>query len=394
MKFWRLLRLLFALTAVIAAGGCPSPSAPPPTPPLEIPTALTFPQSVGIDVSKIGPPGGSSALTLKGQVTPGGEFSDTISLGSITFTAFNDLLTDTFLKLVNSLEIPIDPKVKTFEGNFNVAGVLPQAVKIDFADYDFDGDGSKEGCTGCTCPVGCSADTCPVEAATSDLKPVCYRMWVQNPTTKAFEPFMAGRFDILSTTDDPTTVTDEENAGNGRFRAGFVIPGAASSESLSFGVLYHHKDIDHPLSKSTEFFVQDHTADLTDAPIAALDVHTLASQDDPTGSGSVSSLRKTILLDERETPPPADSPGVVQYLGRFRDDFDFWSGSFHLEGIKEGAPKVVDEKDVCARISTGDAVSNNDCLDLGIDVDDEPFTSPVTDTDAAFPVDFPETPTF
>lgn len=53
----------------------------------------------------------------------------------------------------------------------------------------------------------------------------------------------------------------------------------------------------------------------------------------------------------------------------------------------------------CARISTGDGVLPDICLDLAIDTSNEDVTKgqtlpPVMETDVLFPADFPESPTF
>src|SRR6185436_18948659 len=56
-RFWLTLLLVFP-----AVGGCPSPAVPP-VPPAEVPSLVTFPRTVGIDVSTIASSAGSSGLS-------------------------------------------------------------------------------------------------------------------------------------------------------------------------------------------------------------------------------------------------------------------------------------------------------------------------------------------
>lgn len=397
MKYRKYLLLFGILAAFVAAGGCPSPGAPP-TPPAEIPSLVAFPRTVGIDVSKAAGDS-SSALTLakdpKAETTLE-NFTDIISLGPIIFNGFN-LLLDDFLGPLADLEIPVSPTVTTFEGPITV-GAAVGLVKIDFGDFDLNGDGVSEGCTGCTCPTGCAPTTleCPSQAVVTRLKPVCYRIWLRDVGQTEFSRFAAGRFDRYATRDDPaTTNTNEENAGEGAFRLGFVVPPPSPARNtLAFGVAYDHLEDSDPLKKETEFFAQDRIFD-ADGNLTHFDnVHSLVTQEDPTGAGNPFALRKTVKFDQRTTPDPADGPAIVQYIGRFRDDFDFWGGSFNLEDVTDPDPKKVSAENVCARISSGLASDAGNCQDLGIDVDGEPFLQPAVDADVVFPEEFPEAPTF
>lgn len=393
---------LFAALAVLAAlssvGGCPSPSGPP-VPPAEIPSLVAFPQSVGIDVSKAGE-GPSAALrteaTRKDQsdIT---DFSDVISLGPVIFNGFSVLL-DAFLGPLSDLEIPVSTTITTFEGPMAFTPGAIAVVKIDFTDFDLDDDGALEGCSGCTCPTGCapSFTACPSEAPVTRLKPVCYRIWLRDVGETEFVRFAAGRIDRYAVRDDPATEASEENAGEGRFRLG-VNPRPApdgTTNPLSFGVFYDHLDETDFLKKQTEFFVKDTTLDSGRAEKDRLDVHAFVTQEDATGAGDPSSLKKTVKLDQRFNPDPEDGPAIVQYIGRFRSDADFWSGTFNLEDITGVDPKKVSEENVCARISTGGEVGQGNCLDLGIDVTGEEFLLPSQDANVTFPSGFPQTPTF
>ena len=184
-----LLILGLGATGALSAcsgGGVPGDTNPaaPPVPPAEIPSFLTFPESVAINVDEIQPAEGTSAL--QAQVSEGGPLSDDI------ITGFEET------ELTGS----------------SPEGTIPPQFKIDFADFDLDGDGVNEGCTGCTCPAGCDVE-CPEEADPSDLQPICVRVWAAREGEGNFFPALAGRLDLFPIRDDPTTVADESNPGRG-----------------------------------------------------------------------------------------------------------------------------------------------------------------------------------
>ncbi|KAB2838913.1 hypothetical protein F9K50_08505, partial [bacterium] len=163
----------------------------------EIPSVVSFPESVGIDVSPAIGGGAGTLAALKGASASKAQavdnFSDIISIGPVTFNAFNFLL-DGFLGPLADLQVPVSPAVRTFEGPMTFAPGVVVAVKIDFSDFDLDGDGVMEGCTGCTCPIGCApqAAECPAEAPVGELRPICYRIWLRDVGKTAFERFSAG----------------------------------------------------------------------------------------------------------------------------------------------------------------------------------------------------------
>jgi hypothetical protein len=386
------LKLLFALLFAWCVSACTSASAPP-APIAEIPSAVSFPEDVSIDLSALGgETPASSVLPIKLQAS--GPFSDAIALGPVIIAMANDLL-EVLLQPLQSLEIPVSPQVRTFEGLINIPNVLPQKLKVDFAAFDFDGDGILEG-TGCTCPVGCSGNSCPAEAPLADLQPIVYRIWIQNPDG-SFVRFMAGRFDLLRIKDDPDTPGNEENPGKGRFRAGIEgQPGESpgSNEDLFFGVIYDHRDFSDPLRKTTELFVQDKQFDSGGNQISFDNFHSQAEQKTSQLTGIPDALQKTAKLSAQVLPVPTDNFSDIQYIGRFLEDFDFWSGSFVITGNEASVPKTVSGQNICARISTGDETARGNCIDLGIDVAGEAFLVPTSQADVAFPADFPLLPTF
>lgn len=385
-----LLAILLATCLLRCAG-----SAGPPAPIAEIPSAVTFPDDVGVNLSGLSGPSPSGQSFLVQKQAGGGEFSDAIVLGPILIAGANDLL-KTLLQPLQSLEIPVSPEVRNFEGFINVPGVLPQKLKVDFSPFDFDGDGKLEG-TGCTCPLGCSLSSCPSEAPFSQLQPVSYRVWIQNPDG-SFVRLMAGLFNVLQVKDDPNTPENEGNPGAGRFRAGIenepAAPPAGRTEDLFFGVIYDHNVPDNPLFQATEMFVQDKKFDPGDVLVSFDNFHTQAQQQPSSQPGLNGALQDTAKLSFQVSPAPSDDFNDVEYIGRFLEDFDFWSGSFVITGMEAGMPKTLSAEDVCARISTGNATARQNCIDLGIDVGNETFIAPTTAGDVAFPADFPPTPTF
>ncbi|HEX5034803.1 MAG TPA: hypothetical protein VFW62_10005 [bacterium] len=393
-RYIRLLILLLCLALpAILLNGCLS-GAGPPAPVAEIPSSVAFPESVGIDVSQAGGSSGAAmkAAKAKYQATVT-DFSDIISLGPIIFNAFNSLLDD-FLGPLADLEIPVSPAVRTFEGQMTFEPGLVVPVKIDFADFDLDGDGRPEGCTGCTCPIGCAPEVseCPLETSTANLRPICYRIWIRDTGQTEFTRFSAGRIDRYATRDDPETEANEKNAGNGAFRLGVeATEPDGGSNPLAFGVRYAHRDDQEPQRQETEFFVQDRSFNPDGSARSFDNVHALVNQSQ---SGVVDSLEKLVKLDFRSLPDPPEGPGLVQYIGGFLDDFDFWSGTFNLQDVEGPDPMQISGENVCALISTGEATARENCLDLGIDVGGQEFLAPAQESDVAIPAGFPEAPTF
>src|SRR5262245_10552057 len=88
---------LFALMLflILSAAGCKSPAVVP-APPLEIPSVLTFPQSVGVNLAPI-ETNASPLSLLKLLEGPPGQFSDIITIGPIEARTVNDDILDIVL---------------------------------------------------------------------------------------------------------------------------------------------------------------------------------------------------------------------------------------------------------------------------------------------------------
>ncbi|HEX5036073.1 MAG TPA: hypothetical protein VFX30_02840 [bacterium] len=366
----------------IAGSGCASP-ANPPTPPAEIPSLVVFPPSVTIDVGAIT----SASSEPPALVGAGGEFSVAISIGGDAARTIQEDVLEGLLSPFSLFEIPVDPAVTTFSGTITGDGpdVLPESFKFDFADFDFDGDGSKEGCTGCTCPTGCApaATQCPSQAPAADVKRVCFRIWIQRDPGFPFERVMAGFFDLLPIPDDPATPADEENPGKGRFRTGVDRGG----ERFLVGVDYDHRNLDRPGDKKTDAFLLTEVTD-EDGNAFTTTSHDLITEID---------AAKTVQInfDASQSSDKPSENAVQLYSGRFRDDADFWSGSV----VDTSSEAPLNLPTTCARLSTGNGAPTADCDDLGIDASDLDVTKgqairKVEEADVVFPADFPALPAF
>lgn len=397
--------IAFAATALTLAlfqpASCglttPSPAAPP-APPAELPSALTFPQSVNIEFGE--PSEETASLNLVRPLVPiGGEFFDAIQFGFDVNGRANDAV-QLFLDELNKLEIPINPVTRTFE----VTGRAPDtffgdAIKIDFAEFNF--PGKTEACTGCTCPTGCDT-ACPTEAPEEDLKPVCYRIW-SNPSfdsDDAYIPLAAGFMTRLAVKDDPATPEDETNAGNGAFS----IRLEDESSIINTGAVYVHRNAARPFDKTTDLFNVP-TGKATETTTTRATVNLISTaQKGLQGATNASQVLKTLrFTGSQEVPVGATDPDhAIQYIAQFREDADFWSGTLqnNLQSepldLTAEPPDMENFTDECAQLSTAIGVEELTCEDLGISVGEVPFIDVKTSTDPTLnlPADFPAIPTF
>jgi hypothetical protein len=208
---------------------------------------------------------------------------------------------------------------------------------------------------------------------------------------------MAGVFDILPVKDDPETSSDEENPGKGRFHAGVVNSGGSGeffgTERFVTGVVYDHRVPGRSDDKSTEAFL---IFDLVqnDVLIFSNNAHIQASQSEKTDPAGKAYLEKTVKSAEEQKgtgDSGIENDFFQQYVGRFRDGADFWSGSAFA---RDRGVVTRDVEDICAQISTGEGAADANCADLGIGIAGETFLDLAADADVVFPADFPAIPTF
>lgn len=338
----KISRLALTLICLGCAFSC-SPATPP-VPPAELPSALIFPRSVEINVDKIRSGSGASSLQAA-FVGAGGTYSDLIASGADLAQSVNELV-DATLTIFRTLSIPVSTSQVNYETSVTEDGQVFE-IKIDFADYDFDDDGSDEGCAGHTASL-----------------PICFRLWINDTR------FMVGMFDQYPT---------EENPGAGIFHVGMNSDLDDAGTDLFFGVIYDHIDSERLATDLS--VIGNATIDSENQFIAA---HITLDQDGPDATAL-----KTINADADIGPTIAQTDSAL-YVGQFLEDENYWSGS----SVATSGGETVSFFNVCALISTGNEANRDFCLDLGIDVAGIDFVDPVTLGDVAFPVDFPATPTF
>ena len=104
----------------------------------------------------------------------------------------------------------------------------------------------------------------------------------------------------------------------------------------------------------------------------------------------------SFYVDFYDTVTHDEGYGILQYIGQFLEDADYWSGSFfrsfEFVALTE-PPPMVSEQNMCGLISTGLAVDIGLCQDVnGVDISvgQDPFIRFLEDADVAIPPDFPE----
>lgn len=362
MGRWLLVGAALFLQATLWSAGCSNPASPP-APPAELPSALRFPEEVTIDVSKLsdeepGSPPALSALSLVGD----GPLQSAIQTGPESVLRVEGVIEMLFFFL-NQLEIPVSELTTTFErtetfvpeefedapeGFTDVTTILMQ---IDFADYDFDGDGQEEGCSGHT-------------AAT----PICFRIWMDD------ERMLAAVFSTFPAEDDP-------GIGKIRMRSPSRFQSLPGTEFLA-AINYDWSDLEN---RSSELFATGALFQVGGGPgeltaDGSFSSHIVLGQVGPEES-AIKTVQSADLLESQLL-------GSEQNLSnsRWKEDADYWSGSVDFRGPSGTSA----ETNTCAQISTAREVSQEFCSDLGIDVGDLDFISFPTDADVGLPLDFPE----
>jgi hypothetical protein len=364
------LAVLAAASVVSLFGGAscsPNPAAPP-APPAEIPSALVLPTDITISVAEISHSASPPALAA---LVGSGPLSKDIEIGPGIIEETNGILTGVLAPFTTT-EIPVNPAVTTFEIHFSVPDFSAD-FKLDFGDFDLNGDGVKEGCTGCTCPVGCEPDlaACPAEAPAGDLRPICARIWLDGSR------FMAAVFNRVPTTENPES---------GSIR--LAVPAAGDGAGTEFAATYDGRD---PENKSIDMksFMKDPDV----GPDFFERRHVASTQEGPEASAKKTARLSSNLLIER-TPGETSN---LQYQAQFFSNLDFIT----FELIATGAFQSIDGVDnqtppICAQISRANPVSSILCEDLGLSITTGDFVDPPELTDVQFPPDseFPTTPTF
>jgi len=342
LKLTKSVLILLSLSLVADCSGI-SPAAPP-APPAELPSALTIPSSVTINVDEIRSSSGSALTAL---VAPGGTFSEDITFGGDQATQENQFVDD-LLAPLHAFTIPVTPATNHFEGDTDVGGATFH-VKIDFSDFNFDGK-----------TASCSGNTAAL--------PICFRVWANDNKR------LAGVFTAFPT---------DSNEGAGLF-IGTKLD-SKDAEGVESGLTRVFYDRTDPSNPVTEISLGvGLSSGPSDPPDFLIKAHALTTQTGPEGH-TVKAVFVSASVDLG-----GGSASTGQYVGRFKEAADFWSGTVDLKN--PSTPRTF--SDQCAQISSGFGVLRSDCLNLGIDIDGLPFIDFMNPTDVLLPADFPNTPTF
>ncbi len=374
-------RLIFLLLPLAVLGGCPSPAAPP-GPPAEIPSALTIPRDLSIDVDEL--PGSADTGALKLQTLDASDIGLAIEIAVGTIEETNFFL-DFALGPVSRTTIPVGASVFTFENTIvldeedGFEAPLTLGFKFDFGRFDLDGDGALEACSGCTCPVGCAPDlaVCPTEAPEAELRPICFRVWL------AGERFMAGVFDRVPT---------EENAQSGRFR--MALPSFGDQAGSPFGIIYDHSDPNDRLTDLSAFF-QDPDVPSEEGEFFA-NRRSIGRVEGPEATSKKTSQLTSAFLE------PVAPPGLLQFQSEHFTHLDFISLEVLADGLfgNEDEGGVLGVPDIsppiCAQITTANPVNDILCTDLGLTLTPGEFVDLPVFEDVLLPPfsEFPELPAF
>ncbi len=413
---WVLLILFFGFAQ---CSGVPNPAAPP-GPPAELPSALRFPEEISINVGKLGSESSSAALTVKAQEKT--DFALDILAAFITSNisgTFVDLMLASFNELFDALAIPVSPSVKTVikelrfsseqfvptsgnpieiilpllvqiaeseaNGRFDPEGDVIGTIKIDFSDFDADGDGVKDGCTGCTCPAGCDIGSCPKFISPDKARPICYQIWVDNEGNEIFKRLLAGRFDQLPT---PATDSAPEIPGAGTYIQRYSFPTAPQVPPFGIRVFYDQKDL---ANRFNDFRIRADDPLPSDFISSLLDNVRMTQLQE--GADEFTS-KKTVKFAQECRPGREEDCAFAQPVGRqvsrYRDSGVFWSAS----GENPFGDSTSSFTNACVNLDTAQAVDRQNCIDAGIDVEGEAFVDFVEDFDVQYPAGFPALPPF
>lgn len=336
------IKIAGLMMSAFLVSACSENPVATPNAPAEIPGSfltLPAPDAVALDVSTI-QTASEGGGTLKAFVASGGSLADSIAACANLAEATGGSVTD-LLGELEGLNIPASLGVTNFTGNITFLNGSVHQIKVLFSDFDLDGDGTNEGCSGNT-----------------RILPICYRIWDDRAR------YLAGVMD------SPPT---DSSAGEGRFRGG------GANDTIRGGVLYDHPDSEH---KTTTFFIRKQTADADGDMNLYFTIHGSMDQVGPDDSAI-----KTLKTASQGTGVPEDtSLGEALYVGRWQEGQDFWIGSLEAMGMSLD--------NLCAAISTAEPASADSCSSLGIDVSSEGFYDFATELDVGFPEDFSEAPPF
>ncbi len=345
---------------------CGSPAGVP-APPVETPSPIVLKfvpyEDIAIDVSTIGAAAPAPTLAAK-TVGAGGEYSDEIAAGPAVTKEVGGIF-GMVLTVLSSIEMPVSESTTTFEGTVvNPDDATSHPVKIDFADFDFNGDGVKEGCSGHTAAL-----------------PVCVRLWIDGARSTAW---------VFDAYPFPATAESAASPGKSRFRMinyenpGNLFPIGYVNQQEFIAGAFDYRDPEDVSLEMMKWLQEEDSEGVVNEGGTRIFI---------TQTGPAATAIKTLNLHLRGQ---ALQNGTVlielyaKYLGRYQEGQDYWSGSIDAN-VVEG---MANFENLCAVISTGNAAADQGiCADLGISVAGIPYVEPAVQADVQL-YDFPETPTF
>jgi hypothetical protein len=399
-KFSRLTLCLCFLAVITVLSGCatttPNPASPP-SPPLEVPLPIVLKfvefDALTTDLNTL--TGASSpSLVASKVVNPGENVAELIESTALLVQMFENEILIPVTKGIGDLEIPVDENIQAFEGevtltmysDFFLSSLLGRhEVKLDFRDYDFDGNGVAEGCSGHTAEL-----------------PICVRFWLDD------KRFIAWVFESYPVTeDDPGTIQDDRTVGKGKYK---VFLENVSGVTWEIATSYE-QTIGDAEGKAYDTYLKGTTIDhftffayVSDEgqEIQATRQHLRISREGP----EETALKSIDMNQSFDVPVQQGAVETVRSKDaqRFREGSDRWAGSIFRESLSQGVISVnTAEQDICAQISTKLAVELGQCDDvngesirIGFDPlfpeDGHPFINGVTDADVALPADFSAAP--
>lgn len=388
----RALMLVGMLSLIVGIAACGSKlAAPAPPAELPIPVVLKFVAygDVAMDKSTISRAATPPSVNAYHAVGPGGAFSDAITLGPESVESTEAALTLFFAGL-SDLGIQGDAQTTTFEGSTAFEGDAAE-IKIDFGDFMFDGT-NLAGCTGNITrytqqqvddAVAGIAGACTVAEINDETcqptHPICARMWFKENDIDGWQKGVPWIFDVPPR---------GENLGASRFK--FLPPETGDGDRQGVAINFDYTD---PENTSLETQQLIETAETNETGEGRL--HVLETQVGPAAT-AVKTFNLYLVTKLWQGPREGDPDFVlsIDYLGRFRESYDFWSGTVD---DKFGGVVAVPFQNQCAVISTGAAATDADCADVGgidIRVGTEAIVGEPPDSAFIIPPDFPDMPTF
>jgi hypothetical protein len=293
-----------------------------------------------IDISTVTTPAANPSINVTKEVGQGTYTDDILYAGFVE--EIGTWLAD-IMEGLGALEIPVGDTVTTFEGTLTRNNFFTDyqdqtfTAKVDFGDFDLDGDGNTEGCSGHT-----------------NTLPICARVWLDG------QRYLAWIFEEYPTATNP---------GKSRFRIQYEFIFIQDTQ-LTVAMEFDQRDPENKYIDGRSGLII-----LNNPPNPIQDkVGLYVSQVGP----DASAIKQINLA---EFGQPQDPLRLMQW----KEGSDRWSGSI-----------VNNYTDICVKLSTAEELPPGEtptCSDLGISVAGIPFLTLHDDSVVQFH-DFPLSPTF